>query len=148
MDTLKDHFSIYLFFSSNFAKNNYCFKHVTQLYFREMEIIAWNIKYPLYFKYQCISTIECRIFVSFIWSRSELWKCYNNNVFTKKLIFATYIGMSRLHQPYIEAKNSFLVPIFYYINYPTSMLEDPPKSEKRMSFFSLGHHSCNVTQTE
>ena len=39
-------------------------------------------------------TIECKIFISFIWSRSELWKPYNDNVFTKKLIFATYIGMS------------------------------------------------------
>ena len=26
--------------------------------------------------------------------------CYNDNVFTKKLIFATYIGMSRFPQPY------------------------------------------------
>ena len=45
-------------------------------------------------------TIECKIFISFIWSRSELWKPYNDNVFTKKLIFATYIGMSRFPQPY------------------------------------------------
>ena len=29
-------------------------------------------------------TIECRIFISFIWSRSELWNRNNNNVFTKK----------------------------------------------------------------
>ena len=29
-------------------------------------------------------TIECRIFISFIWSRSELWNRNNNNVFMKK----------------------------------------------------------------
>ena len=46
-------------------------------------------------------TIESRIFISFIWPRSELWKCYNDNVFTKKLIFTTYIGMSRFPQPYL-----------------------------------------------
>ena len=51
-------------------------------------------------------TIECRIFISFIWSRSELWKCYNNNVFTKKRIFATYIGMSRFPQPYQNSSPS------------------------------------------
>ena len=33
-------------------------------------------------------TIEFRIFISFIWSRSELWNCNNNNVFTKKRKFA------------------------------------------------------------
>ena len=46
-------------------------------------------------------TIEYRIFIAFIWSRSDLWKCYNDNVFTKKQIFATYIGMSRFPQPYV-----------------------------------------------
>ena len=29
-------------------------------------------------------TIDFRIFISFIWSRSELWNRNNNNVFTKK----------------------------------------------------------------
>ena len=33
-------------------------------------------------------TIECRIFISFIWSWSELWNRNNNNDFTKKLKLA------------------------------------------------------------
>ena len=41
-------------------------------------------------------TIECRIFISFIWSRSELWNRKNNNVFTKK----TKIGMTRFRRLY------------------------------------------------
>ena len=43
-------------------------------------------------------TIECRIFISFIWSRSELWNRKNNNVFTKK----TKIGMTRFRRLYLK----------------------------------------------
>ena len=42
-------------------------------------------------------TIECRIFISFIWSRSELWNRRNNNDFTKK----TKIGMTRFRRLYV-----------------------------------------------
>ena len=52
-------------------------------------------------------TIECRIFISFIWSQSKLSKRYNDNIFTKKLIFATYIGMSRFPQPYLHLSLSY-----------------------------------------
>ena len=83
---------------------NQCSKYrqaISRIFFYEMA----DIQNYLFIKYKdeyqkSKWTIECRIFISFIWSRSELWKCYNDNVFTKKLIFATYIGMSRFPQPY------------------------------------------------
>ena len=71
-------------------------------------------------------TIEYRIFISFIWSRSELSKCYNDNVFTKKLIFATYIGMSRFPQPYL---------LQFFRSLRKKLLETV-----QIAFFKLGVH--------
>ena len=38
-----------------------------------------------------------------------VWKQYNDNVFTKKLIFATYIVMSRLQQPTLFSQGHTLI---------------------------------------
>ena len=54
-------------------------------------------------------TIECRIFISFIWSQSELWNRNNNNVFTKKrkLAWLDFVDYTKLVSISLHAIEAF-----------------------------------------
>ena len=78
--------SLYLIKKKQFDESVYWIQpsHFTYFFYEMADVQNYlSIKYKD--EYQKSKwTIECRIFISFIWSRSELWNRNNNNVFTKK----------------------------------------------------------------